>query len=176
MPDARLSTDLLLDPFGTNWRNAHVIALAAESSRLGGLWTWDHLMGGVHQADNVLECWTVLSALAAITRRVFIGPLTLSVANRHPGLVAVMAPTLQHVSGGRQFPGLGAGGGASSPYAACSAAFVRDVPPDPVRRRQVEEAVAVFRQVWSAQLRHAPGEYFPLGEARGSCDRIPYRR
>jgi alkanesulfonate monooxygenase SsuD/methylene tetrahydromethanopterin reductase-like flavin-dependent oxidoreductase (luciferase family) len=142
-------TDVLLDPFGTKWDEALQTARAAEEAGFEGVWIWDHLAGGVHGADRVLECWTVLAAVAASTTRVALGPLVLNVANRHPGLVAVMAATLQEVSGGRLLLGIGAGGGAETPYAAEQAALGRPVPSDPVRRRQVEEAVGIIRRLWT---------------------------
>ncbi len=162
-----LRTDLLFDPFNARWGELRAVALAADKAGFDGLWTWDHFMGSVHRAEHVLECWTVLSALAAITETVAIGPLTLNVANRHPGLVAVMAATLQQVSGGRLLLGVGAGGGASSPYAAEQAAFDRPVRADPVRRWHVEEAVEVLRQVWSGQVQPTVADYYPLGEGAG---------
>jgi alkanesulfonate monooxygenase SsuD/methylene tetrahydromethanopterin reductase-like flavin-dependent oxidoreductase (luciferase family) len=162
-----LATDLLLDPFGADWQWLRSTALAAEAGGFDGLWTWDHLMGSVHGAAHVLESWTVLSGLAAITQRVIIGPLTLNVANRHPGNLAVMAATLQQLSGGRLMLGIGAGGGPDTPYAAEQAAFGRRTPGDAVRRQQLEEAVGVLRQVWSGRVRTHPGQYFPLGEGSG---------
>ena len=152
-----MATDLLLDPFGADWEWVRATALAAEAGGFDGLWTWDHLMGSVHGASHVLECWTVLSALAAITRRVIIGPLTLNVANRHPGTLAVMAATLQQVSGGRLMLGIGAGGGRNTPYAAEQAAFGRPTPGDAIRRQQVEDTVGVLRQVWSGRVQTHTG-------------------
>jgi alkanesulfonate monooxygenase SsuD/methylene tetrahydromethanopterin reductase-like flavin-dependent oxidoreductase (luciferase family) len=151
-----LQTDLLLDPFNADWLNLKAAAVAADEAGFDGVWTWDHLIGSVHRAGHVLECWTILTALAAVTQRVAIGPLVLNVANRHPGTLAVMAATLQQVSHGRLLLGLGAGGGAHTPYSAEQLALGRQVGADSVRRRQVEEAVGVLRQVWSGQ----PGSGF----------------
>jgi alkanesulfonate monooxygenase SsuD/methylene tetrahydromethanopterin reductase-like flavin-dependent oxidoreductase (luciferase family) len=162
-----LATDLLLVPFDADWQWMRETALAAEAGGFDGLWTWDHLMGGVHGATHVLECWTVLTGLAAITQRVMIGPLTLNVANRPPGTLAVMAATLQQLSGGRLMLGIGAGGGADTPYTAEQAAFARRTPGDAIRRQQVEEAVGVLRQVWSGRVQKSPGQYFPLGDGSG---------
>src|SRR5438094_10138770 len=122
-----LHTDLLLDPFDAEWRNLRDAAVAADEAGFDSVWTWDHLMGGVHRAGHVLECWTILTALAAVTQRVAIGPLVLNVANRQPGVLAVMAATLQQVSHGRLVLGLGAGGGADTPYSAEQLAFGRQV-------------------------------------------------
>lgn len=146
-----MRTDLLLDPFGAQWDDVLRAARAAEEAGFDGIWTWDHLAGSVHRADRVLECWTVLTALAASTTRVALGPLVLNVANRHPGVLAVMAGTLQEVSGGRLLLGIGAGGGTKTPYAAEQEALERPVPPDPVRRRQVEKAISLLRRVWAGE-------------------------
>ena len=156
-----VQTDLLLDPFGTRFAHVLTAARVAEEAGFDGIWTWDHLAGSVHRATGVLECWTVLSALAVATSRVALGPLVLNVANRHPGVVAVMAATLQEVSGGRLLLGLGAGGGAETPYAAEQEALGRPVPADPARRRQVEEMAACLRRIWTGRT----GAAAPTGDA-----------
>jgi alkanesulfonate monooxygenase SsuD/methylene tetrahydromethanopterin reductase-like flavin-dependent oxidoreductase (luciferase family) len=115
----------------------------------------------------VLECWTTLAALAAVTDRVMLGPLVLNVANRRPGVLATMAATLQEVSGGRLLLGLGAGGGSGTPYPAEQRALGVEVPPDPVRREQVAEAVEVLRRVWTGTTEPWAGEHFSLGRAEG---------
>ncbi|MGH7418138.1 MAG: LLM class flavin-dependent oxidoreductase, partial [Candidatus Rokuibacteriota bacterium] len=93
------------------WADMRAAALAAEDAGFDGLWTWDHLRDPDGEGGpGVPEAWTVLTALAEVTRRVSLGPLVLNVANRQPGLLANMAATLQAVSGGRVLLGLGAGG------------------------------------------------------------------
>jgi alkanesulfonate monooxygenase SsuD/methylene tetrahydromethanopterin reductase-like flavin-dependent oxidoreductase (luciferase family) len=159
--------DLLLDPFATSWAEVRDAALAAEEGGYDGIWLWDHLAGQAHDADRVLECWTTLSALAAVVPRVVLGPLVLNVANRRPAVLATMAATLQEVSGGRLLLGLGAGGGRGVPYPAEQVATGMTVPPDPVRRQQVREAVHVLRQLWTGRAEPFAGEHYPLGEATG---------
>jgi alkanesulfonate monooxygenase SsuD/methylene tetrahydromethanopterin reductase-like flavin-dependent oxidoreductase (luciferase family) len=153
--------DVLVDPFGARWRDVLTLARAAEDSGYDGLWTWDHLAGSVHGADRVLEAWTVLSAVAASTTTLAIGPMVLNVANRDPGTLAVMAATLQEVSTGRLILGLGAGGGTDTPYASEQRALGRDVAPDPVRRQAVVAAIAAIRQVWSGRSGGAGGFLVP---------------
>ena len=149
--------DLLFDPFGAHWDDVHDGALAAEEAGFAGVWLYDHLAGSVHGATSVLECWTTLTALAATVPRLNVGPLVLNVANRDPGTLAVMAATLQEVSGGRLLLGLGAGGGTDTPYAAEQMALRREVAGGAARRRAVEDAVAVLRAVWTGATGGASG-------------------
>jgi alkanesulfonate monooxygenase SsuD/methylene tetrahydromethanopterin reductase-like flavin-dependent oxidoreductase (luciferase family) len=154
--------DLLFDPFGARWTDVRAGALAAEQAGFDGVWLYDHLAGSVHGAPTVVECWTTLTAIAAVVPRINIGPMVLNVANRDPGTLAVMAATLQDVSGGRLLLGLGAGGGRDTPYAHEQYALGRAVPGDRARRAAVETAVAQLRRVWSGAVDGVGG--FPRPE------------
>jgi len=160
-------TDLLFDPFGARWADMRGAAVAAAEAGFSGLWTWDHLLGSVHQAESVLEAWTLLAGLAAVVEGLAIGPLVLNVANRHPAMVAAQAATLQEMSGGRVLLGIGAGGGRQSSYATEQRVLGREVPSDPLRRRQLVEAITVVRQVWRGATEGFDGEHYQLGAARG---------
>ena len=149
--------DLLFDPFGGRWPDVRAGAIAAEQAGFAGVWLYDHLAGSVHGASSVLECWTTLTAVAAVVPRLAVGPLVLNVANRDPGTLAVMAATLQHVSEGRLLLGLGAGGGKDTPYASEQQALGRAVPGAPARRDAVEVAIGRLRAVWSGALGGASG-------------------
>src|SRR6516165_2235035 len=152
-----MQVDLLLETFGTTWREVREGAMAAERARFDGVWVNDHLAGSVQGAPHVLECWTVLSALAAEVPRIAVGPLVLNVANRDPGTLAVMAATLQHLSAGRLLLGVGAGARSGSPYALEQEALGRSVPGDAVRRQRVEDAITMLRRVWSGAISPATG-------------------
>jgi alkanesulfonate monooxygenase SsuD/methylene tetrahydromethanopterin reductase-like flavin-dependent oxidoreductase (luciferase family) len=141
--------DLLFDPFGGRCEDLRDAAVLAENAGFDGLWLYDHLAGSVHRAPHVLECWTVLSALAATVPQLTVGSLVLNVANRDAGTLAVMAATLQEVSGGRLLLGVGAGGGTGTPYVAEQVALGRTVGGDAARRAAVESAITTLRQVWS---------------------------
>src|SRR6266576_653524 len=147
-----MKTDLLLIPMSARYRDMRAAAIAAEEAGFDGLWTWDHLRDPDGESGpGVPEAWTTLTALAEATRRIALGPLVLNVANRHPGLLANMAATLQAVSGGRLLLGIGAGGSQRTPYAAEQRAIGRAVEPDQVRAERVVQAIAVLRRLWAGE-------------------------
>jgi alkanesulfonate monooxygenase SsuD/methylene tetrahydromethanopterin reductase-like flavin-dependent oxidoreductase (luciferase family) len=149
--------DLLFDPFEATWSDVREGAMAAEGEGFDGVWLYDHLAGSVHGQKWVLECWTTLTALAVSVPRISIGSLVLNVANRDPGTLAVMAATLQEVSGGRLLLGLGAGGGRDTPYRSEQEALGRPVPGDIRRRQAVQDAIAALRSAWSGTVRGVGG-------------------
>src|SRR5262247_406867 len=145
-----MKTDLLLIPMSARWADMRAAAVNADEAGFDGVWTWDHLRdpdGG----SAPPEAWTVLTALAEATKRVMLGPLVLNVANRHPGVLASMAATLQTISGGRLLLGLGAGGSRRTPYAAEQAAIGQAVDKDAVRAQRVVDAIALIRRLWSGE-------------------------
>ena len=163
-----MKTDLLLVPMGASYADMRTAAIAAETAGFDGLWTWDHLRPeSMTRAAAPPECWTVLSALAEVVPRMMLGPLVLNVANRHPGLLANMAATLQQVSGGRLMLGIGAGGGRGSPYATEQVALGRMVPGDAVRAEQTIEAIQIMHRLWSGDTSNFAGKHFELRRPSG---------
>lgn len=92
------------------WSDLLKMARKAEAIGFDSIWVTDHL---IHRdrAEQVgpWECWSLISALAAVTERVEIGTLVLCTAFRNPAYFAKMADTVEEISGGRLILGLGAG-------------------------------------------------------------------
>lgn len=93
------------------WPEYLAMARAAEAAGFDSIWIGDHLLyrGDGRPERGPWEAWTLLSALAAVTTRVELGPLVACAGFHPPGLLAKMAATIDEVSGGRFRLALGAG-------------------------------------------------------------------
>ena len=110
--------DIQLNPAVEPWEAIRDGVLVAESTGFGTAWVFDHFDGSLLRGHGMLECFTLLGALAAVTTSIGVGSLVTNVANRNPGVMALTAASVQAISGGRLVLGLGAGAAPNTPWSA----------------------------------------------------------
>ena len=95
---------------GVTWDDWLALADGCERHGLEGLFRSDHYLGiGGRDRPAAHDAWATISALAVRTERIRLGTLVSPVTFRHPAVVARMAVTADHASGGRVEVGIGAG-------------------------------------------------------------------
>ena len=135
-------------------------AREAEQAGFGAVWCWDHHISRGTKTTPVLECWTTLTATAAVTFKLRVGSFVDNVMNRHPAILARMLATMAQQGGSRVELGIGVGGNADE-------ALAYGIPfPEPQERTEIlEEAVAVIRGLWSGGPVNFDGRHFQLHDA-----------
>jgi F420-dependent oxidoreductase-like protein len=139
------------------------LSLWQDAEALGFDWAsvFDHFMP--IQADPEGPCFeglTLLAAMAAHTKRIRCGILVVGVTYRHPAVLANMAATIDHISGGRLEFGLGAAW-----YELEHEQYGIPFPRVGERMDMLDEAVRIVRSMWTEQRTTFEGEHYQLRDA-----------
>ena len=94
---------------GVTWDDWVRLARLTEDHGLEGLFRSDHYTAIIRTDADALDAWATLAGLAAITERIRLGTLVSPATFRHPSVLARLAATVDHISGGRVEVGMGSG-------------------------------------------------------------------
>jgi F420-dependent oxidoreductase-like protein len=138
------------------------IARAADDAGFASIWLMDHLfqirsIGAVE--EEMLEAYTTLGYLAAQTRNVRLGTLVTGVHYRHPGVLIKQVTTLDVLSRGRAWLGIGAGW-----YERESRGLGIPFPPLRERFARLEETLQIAQAMWRGDVSPIYGREFQLAE------------
>src|ERR1700674_4402939 len=134
------------------------IARSAEAAGFASLWVMDHFFqlpdwGSLD--DPMLESYTTLGYLAAATKKIRLGAMVTGVIYRFPGVLVKTASTLDVLSGGRTYLGLGAGW-----YRREAMGLGIPFPPLAERFARLEETLQIVRQMWADEVKPYSGNYY----------------
>jgi F420-dependent oxidoreductase-like protein len=144
-------------------------ALQCESLNFHSLWVMDHLTWGKNNEGAVFEAWTLLSALAAETRKIKLGPLVACNSFRNPSLTAKITSTLDVISDGRLILGYGAGW-KEDEYKAYGFPFPKPI----IRLNQMREGIDIIKKLWTQEKTSFKGDFYQIKDA--FCDPKPIQK
>jgi F420-dependent oxidoreductase-like protein len=142
------------------------VARAADDAGIDTVWVPDHLLQAnptVGPGDlDMLEAYTTLGFLAAATERVRLGTAVTAVTFREPALLVKAVGTVDALSGGRAWLGMGAGYLESE-----ASAMGLPLPPVVERFERLEEAVQIAARIWDGDTTPFEGVHYRLGRPQG---------
>jgi F420-dependent oxidoreductase-like protein len=127
------------------WEDWVALARSCEAQGIGTLFRSDHYLPVQgHHAHGSLDAWATICALSAVTSKLRFGTLVSPATFRHPSVLAKLAASADHVSGGRIELGMGTGW-LESEHVAYGFPF----PPMPERLERLEEQLQIVAGEWS---------------------------
>jgi F420-dependent oxidoreductase-like protein len=134
-------------------------ARRAEAAGFDSVWVWDHLVDPFSWDGPILEAWTAMGFIAASTSRVTIGTLVNGVTYRYPAVLVKQASTLDVLSGGRAYLGIGAAW-----HAREHRAFGVPFPSLRTRFELLEETLEIAHRAWRGERGPFRGRHLRLAE------------
>jgi F420-dependent oxidoreductase-like protein len=152
-------------------RKLSEIAQTADGAGFASLWVMDHFFQigrWLGPAENeMLEGYSTLSYLAGLTKKVKLGTLVTGVVYRHPGILIKTVTTLDVLSGGRAYLGIGAAWNEEE-----ATGLGIPFPPVAERFERLEETLQIAKQMWSADEGKFNGKHYQLGRTLNSPQSI----
>jgi F420-dependent oxidoreductase-like protein len=136
------------------------IAQTAENAGFASLWVMDHFfqIGGIGPVENeMLESYSALAYMAGLTKKIKLGTMVTGVIYRHPGILIKTVTTLDVLSGGRAWLGIGAAWNEQE-------ARGLGIPFPPIRERfeRLEETLQIAHLMWMGKQAPFTGKYYQL--------------
>jgi len=145
----------------TTWDDVVALWRHAEQTGWDAACVTDHFMPNTaDRAGDMLESWTTLTALAALTRRMRVGTIVSGNTYRHPAVLAKMAANVDIISGGRLICGMGAGW-QENEHQAYGLPFYTVAE----RLKRLDEACRVLNMLWTQERSTFKGKYYQLDDA-----------
>jgi len=142
------------------WPQWHALAAACEAAGIPALFRSDHYLSVSGQDHKgALDAWGTVCGLAAVTSTLRLGTLVSPATFRHPALLAKLAVTADHISGGRVEVGMGAGW-----HEAEHRAFGFPFAPTRARMDVFAEQIEIVHGLWSEAPFAFAGEHYALAE------------
>jgi F420-dependent oxidoreductase-like protein len=142
------------------------IGRTADEAGFASIWVMDHffqIRGVGAPEEPMLEGYSALSYLAAVTRRARLGTLVTGVIYRHPGILVKTVSTLDVLSGGRAYLGIGAAWNEQE-----SRGLGVPFPPLKERFERLEEALQIAHQMWTGNRSPYNGKHYQLADPLNS--------
>ena len=152
-----MDVGVYLPQVGFTWDELRTRIVACDREGIETVWLMDHLYPPGMPHVPSFEAWTTATALAALTERIRIGHLVLANGFRHPALLAKMAITLDHVSGGRLNLGLGSGSYAQE-FRELGLAFGSDA----ARAEALDESLTIVKRLFTEPMVDFAGRHYRL--------------
>lgn len=142
------------------WQEAREAAV--EFDRLGydSLWVCDHLYGVPAPQLPILEAWSLIAAIAAVTDQAKLGTLVTPPFFRNPAVLAKQIATIEQIAPGRTIAGLGAGWFEPEfEQTGCDFPDTRD------RLTALEDMIEVMKRMWTEEKATYEGRFYSVHEA-----------
>ena len=161
MPDHPVRLGIKLSQQNCSLDELRAVWRIADEAGFHHLWAFDHFNPIFAPVEGpILDGWTLLGAMAEATTTTRLGLMVTGNTYRHPGVLAKIATTVDHLSGGRLEFGIGAA------WAEIEHTMLGlDFPSVGQRIRRLGEACTLIRKLWTEDVADFDGRYYTLNGA-----------